>query len=85
LGRDVRDLKVSILAQIQSLDARADSVGLNDEGWALHYHLEGQLTHMARFPRRSIGDRGVASTGYSKEMPTRLSSTPWRMAIGGNA
>ncbi|KAK1617943.1 hypothetical protein QYE76_023460 [Lolium multiflorum] len=48
LGREVRDLKASILAEIQSLDARADSVGLDDEGWALRYHLEGHLTHMDR-------------------------------------
>jgi hypothetical protein len=45
LGREVRDLKASILAQIQSMDARADVVGLDDEGWALRYHLEGQTAH----------------------------------------
>jgi hypothetical protein len=48
LGKEGRDLKDSLLAQIQRLDAMADTSGLDDEGWALRYHLEGELTHLAR-------------------------------------
>ncbi|XP_071677232.1 uncharacterized protein [Lolium perenne] len=48
LGKEGRDLKDSLLAQIQRLDALADTSGLDDEGWALRYHLEGELTHLAR-------------------------------------
>jgi hypothetical protein len=33
---------------MQALDTEADSSGLNDEGWALRYHLEGQLTHLSK-------------------------------------
>ena len=48
IGREDRDRKADILAQIQRLDARADSRGLDDEGWALRYHLEDQLTHLSK-------------------------------------
>jgi hypothetical protein len=48
LGREDRDLKADILAQIRELDGVADHVGLDDEGWALRYHLEGQLLHLSR-------------------------------------
>jgi mannosylglycoprotein endo-beta-mannosidase len=32
------------LNRIQELDATSDNQGLNEEGWALRYHLEDQLT-----------------------------------------
>jgi hypothetical protein len=37
---------------------QADSIGLDDEGWALRYHLEGQLTRLSKMkvlylPQRS--------------------------------
>jgi hypothetical protein len=47
LGRENRDLKADILARIQALDGVADGRGLDDEGWALRYHLEDQLTHLS--------------------------------------
>jgi hypothetical protein len=48
LGKEARDLKQDLLAQIQALDAQADTLGLDEEGWAMRYHLEGQLSHLAR-------------------------------------
>jgi hypothetical protein len=48
IGKADRDLKESILGRIHALDTRADTTGLDDEGWALRYHLEGQLTHLLK-------------------------------------
>ena len=46
LGKADRVLKEGLLAQVRALDLQADTVGLDDEGWAMRYHLEGQLTHL---------------------------------------
>jgi hypothetical protein len=35
--------KANLLAKIQELDAAADGVGLDKDGWALRYHLENQM------------------------------------------
>ncbi|KAK1678465.1 hypothetical protein QYE76_039313 [Lolium multiflorum] len=43
LGKERRVTKAEILAQIQNLDMIADEQGLDEEGWALRYHLEDQL------------------------------------------
>ena len=48
IGREDRDHKADVLAQIQRLDARADAHGLDDEGWALRYHLEDHLTQLSK-------------------------------------
>jgi hypothetical protein len=40
LGREKRDRKAGLLAQVEALDGVADSSGLDEEGWALRYHLE---------------------------------------------
>ena len=48
IGREDRDRKVDLLLHIQRLDAQADSARLSDDGWALRYHLEDQLTHLAK-------------------------------------
>nr|XP_051201554.1 uncharacterized protein LOC127315064 [Lolium perenne] len=48
LGKEERDLKADILAQIRDLDGIADRAGLDDDDWALRYHLEGQLLHLSR-------------------------------------
>jgi hypothetical protein len=42
-GKLERDTKAHILAQIQSLDAQADALGLDEDEWALRYHLEDEL------------------------------------------
>src|SRR4051812_19119431 len=44
LGRDLRVRKVRLLADIQVLDARADSVGLLDDEWIMRFALEDELT-----------------------------------------
>jgi endonuclease/exonuclease/phosphatase family metal-dependent hydrolase len=46
LGKDSKDAKATLLARIQQLDSLADGVGLDKDGWALRYHLEGQMMEM---------------------------------------
>ena len=58
LGREERDRKADLLSQIQRLDAQADSAGLNEEGWALRYFLEEQLTHLAKVEEAYWRQRG---------------------------
>jgi mannosylglycoprotein endo-beta-mannosidase len=43
LGKEKRDRKDGLLAQVEALDALADSSGLDEEGWAFRYHLEDQV------------------------------------------
>jgi hypothetical protein len=43
LGTHARVTKANLLAKIQELDAAADGVGLDEDGWALWYHLEDQM------------------------------------------
>jgi hypothetical protein len=43
LGKHTRVTKASLLAKIQELDVAADGVGLDEDGWALRYHLEDQM------------------------------------------
>jgi hypothetical protein len=43
LGKDSRVFKANLLAKIQELDRLADGPSLDEEGWALRYHLEGQM------------------------------------------
>lgn len=43
LGRDLRGRKKALLASIQALDLRADSVGLSPDEWMQRYDLEDQL------------------------------------------
>uniref|UniRef100_A0ACD5UQY6 Uncharacterized protein n=1 Tax=Avena sativa TaxID=4498 RepID=A0ACD5UQY6_AVESA len=43
LGKTSREAKAAFLGQIQELDVLADAEGLDEEGWALRYHLENQL------------------------------------------
>jgi hypothetical protein len=42
-GKQERETKAKILAQIQSLDAQGDASGLDEDEWALRYHLEDEL------------------------------------------
>lgn len=46
LGRERREFKASLLAQLEDLDKIADQSGLDEEGWALRYHQEDQLVWM---------------------------------------
>jgi hypothetical protein len=43
LGKHARVTKANLLAKIQELDAAADGSGLDEDGWALRYHLENQM------------------------------------------
>jgi hypothetical protein len=47
IGKENRDHKAATLARIMELDQLADTVGLDEEGWALRYHLEDELTQLA--------------------------------------
>jgi hypothetical protein len=47
-GAATRREKSALLAQIEHLDARADSLGLEEEEWAEQYTLEDQLLHIVR-------------------------------------
>jgi hypothetical protein len=40
--------KANILSQIESLDKLADSTGLDEDGWAMRYHLEDQILAINR-------------------------------------
>jgi hypothetical protein len=42
-GKLEREAKAHILAQIQSLDVQADASGMDEDEWALRYHLEDEL------------------------------------------
>jgi hypothetical protein len=46
LGKESRVAKAKLLARIQELDSVADTNGLDEDGWALRYHLEGQMMDM---------------------------------------
>jgi hypothetical protein len=46
LGKEKRDFHADLLCQVAELDSVADSSGLDEEGWALQYHLEDQLDHL---------------------------------------
>jgi mannosylglycoprotein endo-beta-mannosidase len=46
LGKQKRVFRENLLSQVAALDQRAYSTGLDDEGWALRYHLEDQLIHL---------------------------------------
>jgi hypothetical protein len=46
LGKHTRVAKANLLAKIQELDAVADGLGLDEDGWALRYHLEAQMMEM---------------------------------------
>jgi hypothetical protein len=47
-GKEKRDYKSNLLAQVAALDRTADSTGLDEEGWALLYFLEDQLVGLDR-------------------------------------
>jgi hypothetical protein len=48
LGKERRDRKAGLLEQVANLDRLADGPDLDEEGWALRYHLENQLVSLDR-------------------------------------
>ncbi|KAK1697110.1 hypothetical protein QYE76_013807 [Lolium multiflorum] len=58
LGRQGRLEKTSLLAQIEALDRQADSSGIDDEAWALRYHLEEGLLQLYRQEKEYWRQRG---------------------------
>jgi hypothetical protein len=46
LGKHTRVAKANLLAKIQELDSVANGLGLDEDGWALRYHLEAQMMEM---------------------------------------
>ncbi|KAK1679993.1 hypothetical protein QYE76_040841 [Lolium multiflorum] len=57
-GAASRREKSALLAQIEYLDARADSLGLEEEEWAERYFLEDQLLHFVREKEEYWQQRG---------------------------
>lgn len=48
LGKEKRDFRENLLLQVSELDRVADTTGLDEDGWALRYHLEDQLSALDR-------------------------------------
>jgi mannosylglycoprotein endo-beta-mannosidase len=48
LGKEKRDFRANLLLQVSELDKVADTTGLDEDGWALRYHLEDQLAALDR-------------------------------------
>jgi hypothetical protein len=48
LGKEKKVFNANIIAQIEALDWVADSVGLDEDGWATRYHLEDQILAINR-------------------------------------
>jgi mannosylglycoprotein endo-beta-mannosidase len=57
-GKENRDCKQGLLSQIKSLDDKADAVGIDEEEWALRYHLEDQLLELFRAEEEYWRQRG---------------------------
>ena len=58
MGRDARLRKISLVNQITALDQQADSVGIDEEEWALRYHLEDQLLQIHKLEEEYWRQRG---------------------------
>jgi hypothetical protein len=76
--------KEGLLSQIKSLDEKADVVGIDEEEWALRYHLEDQLLEVLE-RKKNTGDKGAAPVGSYRETPTPSTSMLWRTGVVGSA
>jgi hypothetical protein len=70
MHRDSRLEKELILQQIQELDAVANDVCLNDDGWLLTYHLEETLVNLYQKEEDFSGGRGAILSGHCRVMQT---------------
>ncbi|XP_071685098.1 uncharacterized protein [Lolium perenne] len=46
LGKEKRVHRENLLSQVENIDREVDAAGLDEEGWALRYHLEDQLLQL---------------------------------------
>jgi hypothetical protein len=61
LGKGAKEIKAKFLARMQELDCRADGVGLDEDGWALRYHLEGQMMEILSMDRGILASEGTTT------------------------
>jgi hypothetical protein len=43
VGKEMRAFREDLIKHVQHLDGIPDTSGLDEEGWALRYHLEDQI------------------------------------------
>ena len=58
IGKDSRDKKMALLAQIKHIDETADSYDIDEEAWAYRYYLEDQLLQIIRMEEEYWRQRG---------------------------
>jgi hypothetical protein len=75
-GKETREIKQSLLAQIKSLDDKADAVGIDKEEWVFRYHLEDHLLGVFRAEEEYWRKRGGCAWSC-KETPTPNTSMRW--------
>jgi hypothetical protein len=72
LGKEARVAKAKLLARIQELDIVADNNGLDEDGWALRYHLEGQMMDMLSAEEEYWRQRGRQQRLLKGDANTKL-------------
>jgi hypothetical protein len=70
---------MTLLAQIEQLDARTDSMGLEEEEWAQRYFLEDPLLQIVR-EEEEYCIKGVGPSGRSRGTSIRPISMMWLTA-----
>jgi hypothetical protein len=58
LGKGAKETKAKLLARIQELDCRSDGVELDEDGWALCYHLDGHMMEILSMEEEYWRQRG---------------------------
>jgi hypothetical protein len=82
LGKERKVFKTNILAQIEELDRVADTVGLDDDGWATRYHLEDQILAINRMEEEYWRQHSRVQWTVQG---TRALDTSTRLRMGGTA
>jgi hypothetical protein len=96
MGKSKRKARETLLRRVQQLDALANSQALDEEGWALRYHLEDQIVNMdgleeeywrqrSRLRWDSAGRRmyGLLSRNCQWEETEMYDSSPYHGDRGG--
>jgi hypothetical protein len=73
-----------LLEQIAKLDFLADTAGLDEEAWALRYHLEADLLHIYSQEEEYWRQRGRVKWAL-QGTPILPISMRWPMVGAGNA